>query len=69
VLYKEDFMVIFGGIHSVTKELDDLCVLDLKLRKWFFLQDDKIFILNRQANTKATPYNSDLIVGPKSRNI
>ena len=32
-LYR-DYMVIFGGIHEVTKELNDLCVFDLKQKKW-----------------------------------
>lgn len=32
-LYK-DCMIIFGGIHEVTKELDDVDVFDIKKRKW-----------------------------------
>ncbi len=32
-LYR-DYMVIFGGIHEVTKELNDLCLFDLKSLKW-----------------------------------
>ena len=32
-LYR-DYMVVFGGIHEVTKELNDLCLFDLKSLKW-----------------------------------
>lgn len=34
-LYQDDFMVVFGGMHGVTKELDDVCALDLKTSSWF----------------------------------
>jgi len=27
-------MIIFAGIHEVTKELDDLAVYNLKSKKW-----------------------------------
>lgn len=27
-------MVVFGGIHEITKELNDLVVFDLKTHKW-----------------------------------
>lgn len=29
ILFKQRYMVIFGGIYSVTKELDDVSVLDI----------------------------------------
>ena len=29
-----DFMVVFGGIHEVTKELSDMCAFDIKQNKW-----------------------------------
>jgi hypothetical protein len=29
-----DKMIVFGGIHAVTQELDDICALDLKKQKW-----------------------------------
>ena len=32
-LYKE-FMLIFGGIHEVTKELDDMHIFDFKNKRW-----------------------------------
>jgi N-acetylneuraminic acid mutarotase len=32
-LYK-DFMLVFGGIHEVTKELDDMIIYDFKNRRW-----------------------------------
>lgn len=34
IIYRERFMFIFGGIHSVTKELDDVSVLDLQSETW-----------------------------------
>ena len=33
-LYNNHLMVIFGGIHDVTKELDDVCVLNLETHTW-----------------------------------
>lgn len=35
-LYK-DCMLIFGGIHEVTQELDDLVVFDFKNKRWINL--------------------------------
>lgn len=29
IIFKEKFMIVFGGIYEVTKELDDVSVLDL----------------------------------------
>ena len=28
--FKNRFMLVYGGIHEVTKELDDLCLYDSK---------------------------------------
>jgi len=30
----QNFMVIFGGIFDVTKELDDMSIYDLEKRRW-----------------------------------
>jgi hypothetical protein len=30
IVVKERYMVVFGGMFEITKELDDLSVLDLK---------------------------------------
>jgi hypothetical protein len=38
-IYKE-FMVIFGGIHEVTKELDDLYIFDFKNKRWIELFEE-----------------------------
>jgi len=27
-------MIVFGGIHEVTRELNDMCAFDLKQRRW-----------------------------------
>lgn len=40
-LYK-DMMVVFGGIHEVTKELDDLIVFDLKTKRWATLFEEQL---------------------------
>eukprot|EP00347_Sterkiella_histriomuscorum_P006674 403351868 len=40
-LYK-DQMVIFGGIHEVTKELDDMMVFDIKSRKWVSFFEEQL---------------------------
>lgn len=29
-----------GGIHSITWELDDLCVFDLNTQAWIFIDHD-----------------------------
>lgn len=34
ILYKERFMIVFGGIYEVVKELDDVSVLDLRHGFW-----------------------------------
>jgi hypothetical protein len=39
VFYK-DMMVVFGGIHEVTKELNDVVALDIAHRKWIVLFEE-----------------------------
>ena len=39
-LYNEQYMMIFGGIFEVTKELDDLLLFDLKTCKWYTLFEE-----------------------------
>jgi hypothetical protein len=34
IIYNQRFMFVFGGIYSVTKELDDVIVLDLQELVW-----------------------------------
>jgi N-acetylneuraminic acid mutarotase len=34
-VYNDKFMVVFGGMTAVTKELDDVVVLDLATYEWF----------------------------------
>ena len=34
------FMLIYGGIIDITKELDDLLIYDLEKRKWIQLFDE-----------------------------
>ena len=34
IIYDQRFMIVFGGIQEVTKELDDVNVLDVHTGKW-----------------------------------
>jgi hypothetical protein len=38
-MYK-DMMIVFGGIHEVTKELNDMMVFDFKSKKWTVLFEE-----------------------------
>jgi hypothetical protein len=33
-------MLVFGGIHEVTKELDDMHIFDFKNRRWIMLFEE-----------------------------
>ena len=33
-IYRDQYMIVFGGILDVTKELDDVVIYDLKAQKW-----------------------------------
>lgn len=49
-------MVIYGGIHFVTRELNDLHVFDMKKEKWLCLFEE----LNSPAKTSMQPPGSGL---------
>jgi hypothetical protein len=34
VLCYNNFMLVYGGIHEITKELDDVCLMDLDKLNW-----------------------------------
>mmetsp|Transcript_32372 Transcript_32372/g.31673 ORF Transcript_32372/g.31673 Transcript_32372/m.31673 type:complete len:190 (+) Transcript_32372:330-899(+) len=36
----EDLMIVFGGIHEITREMEDLFFLDFKRNKWVLLYDE-----------------------------
>ena len=38
-LYK-DMMLIFGGMHEVTKELDDMYLFDFRNKRWILFFDE-----------------------------
>jgi hypothetical protein len=42
-------MMIFGGIFEVTKELDDLMVLDLRTLKWYTVFEEASHSPNRRS--------------------
>ena len=48
-VYKDQFMIIYGGIHFVTRELNDMHVLDMKKEKWVCLLEE----LNSPADAQA----------------
>lgn len=35
-----DFMVLFGGIFEITKELNDMPLFDFKQRRWVYLYEE-----------------------------
>ena len=47
-LYNEQYMMIFGGIFEVTKELDDLFIFDLKSCKWYTLFEEATHFPHRR---------------------
>mmetsp|Transcript_930 Transcript_930/g.947 ORF Transcript_930/g.947 Transcript_930/m.947 type:complete len:125 (+) Transcript_930:840-1214(+) len=38
----ENYMVMFGGMYEITKELNDLLLYDFKLNKWIILFDESV---------------------------
>jgi hypothetical protein len=38
VMLNDNQMIVFGGINEVTRELDDLCVLNITEKRWTLLQ-------------------------------
>jgi len=56
VLYK-DFMVVFGGIFEITKELNDLMLFDLKNLRWveFFEESGGLSPHNSIRNNPSSP--------------
>lgn len=55
-VYKDQFMIIYGGIHFVTRELNDMHVLDMKKEKWVCLLEE----LNSPAKSSMQPPGSGL---------
>jgi Kelch motif len=42
-----DYLIVFGGIHEVTKELDDVQVFNLRNKKWVVLFEEVMHSPNR----------------------
>jgi len=49
-------MVIFGGIHEVTKELDDMYLYDFRNSKWYQLYDE-ISNIEKKRTYPSSPLN------------
>lgn len=39
-IYKDHFMIIYGGIYEITKELNDMHIFDLKKDRWICLFEE-----------------------------
>ena len=39
-MYNDRYILIFGGIHEVTYELNDLHIFDLVKNRWFLVNED-----------------------------
>ena len=48
-IYK-DFLIVFGGIHEVTKELDDMVVYDFKNRRWIQFFEEILSPLKKKSS-------------------
>ena len=40
-IYK-DMMVVFGGIHEITKELDDMVMYDFRNKRWIVFFEEML---------------------------
>lgn len=47
-LYNENYMLIFGGILDITKELDDMMLFDLERNQWANLFEELMLLPIRQ---------------------
>lgn len=43
----ENYMIIFGGIYEITKELNDLYLYDFKTNKWVTVFDEAVSPIKR----------------------
>lgn len=50
--YHDNKLYVFGGIHDITWELDDLHIYNLKTSKWTTLEQDSPRKLEKKANEK-----------------
>lgn len=50
-IYQENFMIIYGGIYEITKELNDMHIFDMKQDKWICLFEE-INSPKKHRNTK-----------------
>lgn len=55
-VYKDQYMIIYGGIYFVTRELNDLHIFDMKKEKWLCLFEE----LNSPAKLSMHPPGSGL---------
>ena len=48
-VYKDNYLVLFGGIHEITKELNDLYFYDLRKKEWVqFMESDSLKADNKR---------------------
>ena len=60
ILVQNRFMLVFGGIYEVTKELDDLHVLDLSSQTWHEIQQGTVISSPRVKTHKKAETITDL---------
>jgi len=49
--YYDGKLYVFGGIHDITWELDDLHIYNLKNKKWITLEQDSPRKIEKKGNT------------------
>ncbi len=69
--YKDKYLVLFGGIHEITKELNDMFFYDIKGRNWVeFFESDSMKPPRVASSYGLKPVPSTSVMGqtPMSRN-
>jgi hypothetical protein len=62
----QHFMVIFGGIFDVTKELDDMSMYDLEKRRWTQILEDHAMMGSVQKKLNFSGMADNLDSGPSA---
>ena len=59
LLFKNNYIIICGGIQEITRERDDVSAFDLKSNKWIILQSETIFNRSLSPKKLGNPYESE----------
>jgi hypothetical protein len=52
-----NLMIVFGGIHEVTRELDDLLIFDIKNKQWIPLFEEMTNLQKQKSAIAHSPRN------------